>query len=207
MRILMTAALERELHAVKQFCQQTACVNLGLDLDFLKTGIGPRRAGRSLQMALGSQTYSLVLNLGTAGALDLKKIGIGDIFVPEKLGQPQAAAIQWERIGFPLNKLRLSSDWKTGALITSPQPVVTRYQKKKLVRISQAQAVDMEAFALYQLCQEHDLPFLTLKVISDIAESLTIVKFRGSFKRVIANLNPAVLKVLKQLKSLEQRHG
>ncbi len=206
MRVLITAALERELRVVRQCCQQPVNSDPGLDLDFLKTGIGLQQARKSLKVVLRSQTYTLVLNLGTAGSLT-PEIEVGDIFVPYQIGYLTKDDMQWESINFPLNRLQRASHWKTGALISSQKPIITRGQKDKLIAVSRAQVVDMEAFALNQLCQTHTCHFLTLKVISDIAELLTIVKFRGSFERVIHNLAPAVLKILKQVKSLVKEHG
>lgn len=76
MRILIVAATENELAAIKNHYSRT--VSEHLILDFLVTGVGMTATAYALTKRLTSRKYDLVVNVGVAGSFR-NEISLGDV--------------------------------------------------------------------------------------------------------------------------------
>ncbi len=193
MKILFTAALKLELNPVKNFLFNNFSQDLINNFDFHIIGIGIKNTIKNITTYLDNKNYDFVFNIGSAGGLN-PDFNIGDILYPVKF-------INKERN--ITNNIKLEIDEKynvtPGILFTSKVPILDKIHKETIIEKYKADAVDMESFYIADLCKNHNIPFVSLKVISDLAESKSIVKFRQQLEMVIDNLYKPVYKTIKQL--------
>jgi nucleoside phosphorylase len=74
----------------------------------------------------------------------------------------------------------LSTGWKSGTLFSSRKPVTSAAKRWAILQNSQADVVDMEAFAYADFCQRHKIPFACLKVITDRADAEVAENFNAN---------------------------
>ncbi|NIQ01928.1 MAG: hypothetical protein GWM98_02755, partial [Nitrospinaceae bacterium] len=112
----------------------------------------------------------LVISIGFAGALQ-ESLKVGDLLLAETLqpsDSPGEIRIDPElmqqalRVPVPDGVSRIP-----GRLVTVGEPVSLPGKKQELGRRHSAQAVDMETAPLARLAQEQQLPFLSVRAISD----------------------------------------
>ncbi len=126
----------------------------------LHTGVGSAAARQALERALEAKAYSKVVISGFAGGL-LDDLRVGDLITNDC---DEAAE---ESCG--LAKVR------SVRLAESAQVLVDPSEKREFARRRQAEAVDMETSTLRQVCREHAVPAVTLRVISDDVRSSLVV--------------------------------
>jgi adenosylhomocysteine nucleosidase len=125
----------------------------------LLTGIGPRNARRSLAEALRSRTagaFALVVSSGFAGGLD-PALPAGQIVF--NADSHAALAVDLERLGA-----------RPAQFHCAPRIAVTAREKAALREATGADAVEMESLAIGEVCREHGVPCVTVRVISDTAD-------------------------------------
>ena len=76
MRILIVAATEKEIAAIRNYYTKTVSANLGID--FLVTGVGMTATAYCLTKKLSTRKYDLVINIGVAGTFR-NEIAMGDV--------------------------------------------------------------------------------------------------------------------------------
>ena len=155
MKILVTYAFDEE---VIPFELQ------GVDITFLRTGMGKVLAAFNLTKALCNDSYDLVLNVGTAGTLNHK---VGDIFVCHRFVDRDL-----EKIVLPHVCSDISFPEKTGL------DCVDKYENVGVSNTGDSfvtevgdftgDVIDMEAFAQAQVCKLMDVNFVAVKYITDI---------------------------------------
>jgi len=123
--------------------------------DVLMTGIGVRKASRALQSYLASHHPSLVLTCGFAGGLNPRH-RLGQVLIDDTAGGPFRGRIR-------------DMDVFPGTFVHSDRVVVTAREKAVLHEVSSADAVEMESSTIATLCQQHGIPVIVLRVISDTA--------------------------------------
>lgn len=206
MKILLVSATRKELHPIKKaiqfFSQQTDDVKF----DFLTTGIGLGNARAKITTGIGvSPKYDFVINPGLAGSLS-PSLNIGDVFFPTTFQVFRNGTI--ETISRANFENHFPETWIRGKLFSSEKPVVTSEQKSKITSACGALAVDMEAFALSESCRQAKIPFISLKIISDQADSTTLRTFFRELNKNIAILSTETLHLIRHiLKQTESIHG
>ncbi|MFQ6617555.1 MAG: hypothetical protein ACE5QV_02595 [Fidelibacterota bacterium] len=141
----------------------------------VKTGIGIKNAEQSAQKVVESLPCQGVINCGAVGALN-RKLKVGDIFIPLELHSvldPEVPIfvenqLLSEIVSF-FEQMRLR--YFTGCILTVTRHVGSKKRGNALKRSSGADAVDMEAYPVAKVCAERGIPFVSLKVVSDYAES------------------------------------
>ncbi len=139
------------------------------------SGQGKARAAAATKFLLRSNPLFLI-NMGVAGAL-APDLASGDLVIPGEVTD------QAEKIGLasPVKQVldnllgSLGVDFKKGLLVTSSETVDSPEAKIALFRASGAIAVDMEAFAMAEVCKRSRLPCFVVKAITD-SQSQTIPK-------------------------------
>jgi adenosylhomocysteine nucleosidase len=151
----------------------------------IQTGIGPARARSITLKILESESWDVVISTGFAGALNSSPIGSLVVGHEVLLGQssdllpdsdPQRIACHPEWVNTSLNiKLMDPYPLQVGRFVTMDRVLTRASQKYILGKRTGAVAVDMESGAIGQVAQQHGLPFLIVRAISDgVNEDLPI---------------------------------
>jgi len=117
-------------------------------------GMGRERVARALELAEGRVPLSSIFSVGYAGALR-SGMAIDTVYWPATVIDAQTGE-------------RFECKGSDGTLVTSDH-VVHATEKRELAERWNADLVDMEAAAVARLAQTRNLPFRTLRVISDEA--------------------------------------
>lgn len=142
----------------------------------IQTGIGSARARSITLQILESESWDVVISTGFAGALNSSPIGSLVVGHEVLLGQssewpdsdPQRIACHPEWVNTSLNiKLMGPYPLQVGRFVTMDQVLTCAFQKHMLGKRTGAVAVDMESGAIGQVAQQHGLPFLIVRAISD----------------------------------------
>ena len=130
----------------------------GCDVLTLVTGMGERRMTERLRKHLdeASETYDWLLHAGFSGALR-PTLHVGDLVLPGAL--LRTAGGRLDVAGGDAAQTLVTTD----EIITSPQ------HKRQLFEQTQADAVDMESFAVARLAAEAGLAYTAVRAISDDA--------------------------------------
>ena len=143
----------------------------------IQTGIGPASARAITQQILESESWDVVISTGFAGALNSSPIGSLVIGNEVLLGQsadlladsdPQRIVCHPDWVNTSLNiKLMGPYPLQGGRFVTMDRVLTHASQKHILGKRTGAVAVDMESGAIGQVAQQHGLPFLIVRAISD----------------------------------------
>jgi adenosylhomocysteine nucleosidase len=166
MTILVVAALEEEVR------------HLPGGLDVLVTGVGKARAAAGLARRLADRSPELVINLGTAGAVDGVVTGLVEVDWVTQHDFPYDA-IQ-ALLGAPMERgFALAADAAPRALAAPPagstalatgDVFVSRADEARRLAATGIHLVDMEAYAYASVCAEFGVAMRCVKVISDGAD-------------------------------------
>ena len=168
--LAIIGALERELSPLIKHWPSTTIVHESREFTFYESeyaiavcgGIGPEAARRAAQAAVVTYKPELLISAGVAGALT-PELRVGETIFPAAIidssdGSRQETAIAKSRLA--------NSPLARTVLVTYPE-IASAAQKQQLAKSYGAHAVDMEAAAVARAAQQHDLPFLAIKAISD----------------------------------------
>jgi len=196
MKILITAALSKELKPIRNYLISTFSIEKSSCFSFLKTGIGMKKAHSRLNEFLKTNSCDIVINVGTAGSLN-SALNLKEILLPTQFHTFQKEILRTIELSDSISALipELPLSWERGSLYTSNAQVISSYQKSNISKISDAVAVDMEAYSLAEICHKNSIPFVSLKVITDIADNTAITTFTG-------NLNHSIIVLKKSVKQL-----
>lgn len=143
----------------------------GCETKLLLTGVGKAYSAIRLTRALLELKPSLVINIGTAGTFNLH---VGDIvssthFIDRDFYRLKLPGIEFEKAGSAgiLNgKLPSLIDskevWNQRFTVSTGDDFVTDAES------AEGDVVDMEAYAEALACEEQDVPFVSVKYVSDI---------------------------------------
>lgn len=148
------------------------------------SGIGKANAARAATELILSQRPDCIINSGCAGSVS-KRVGVGDIVIGAQVayhdvycggdwgvveGCPQRFDADPQLLAVASGLLK-SAD-HTGLICTGDQFFVSLEEDKRIKALySDALACDMESAAIAQVCAHYGVPFLSLRVISDIHTS------------------------------------
>ncbi|GAB4127231.1 phosphorylase family protein [Thermopirellula anaerolimosa] len=144
----------------------------GCSTAIIRAGPGAESARRAASALLIGHRPRYVLAAGFAGGLvpDLRRY---DILLPDVLLDDSGKKLRLDTPRAP-GEERPTSDgarmWKTGPLLTVPRVVREPEEKRRLADDFGAWAVDMETFAVAEVCRAAKVPMLAVRVISDTCE-------------------------------------
>jgi uridine phosphorylase len=153
-------------------CWAWHCEAKGLSVLALQTGIGAARTERALDWVLGQPVLGrvryqpkLVLSAGFAGALQ-DGFRVGDVILATEVTNREGRnwPTRWPR---ELPERKWPQPPHRGRLLTAPAIVSSAKEKRALGREHRAVAVDMETSTVAQVCQERQVTFGCLRVITD----------------------------------------
>ena len=139
----------------------------GVDFLVVQTGAGQKTAREIAQVVCRVHSPRMVISAGFVGALT-KGLKKEDLLFPSEFlckGQPILTLQSRLKLGILPEKSQLG-----GRLLTVDQIAADPQTKRELGVKFQAQAVEMESYAVAQTAREMDLPFLSVRVISDTVD-------------------------------------
>jgi nucleoside phosphorylase len=166
MTLLVVAALAEEV------------THLPTGVDVLVTGVGKSRAAAGLARRLADGTPDLVVNVGTAGAVDGVITGLVEVSwvtqhdfpydaIEALVGNPVERGYVVDEHGPP--QLTHSAPTDSVALATGDVFVASADEARRLSTAG-IHLVDMEAFSYASVCAEFGVGFRCVKVVSDVAD-------------------------------------
>jgi nucleoside phosphorylase len=195
-RILIASALKPELLPI-QMAVQKALPAYADRINYLVTGCGLQAAQQSLADYLSKTPIAQVINCGTAGAIK-PEVHLFEIVSPNSI----LSEIDKHLVTLKPNRNRQfdrfakQQGWFVGSLCSSAVPITSSAQKERLRRQA-IDIVDMEAFALLQVCRQYQLPFYCLKVVTDYAQENSETEFQQNLATALLGLRAAVIELLK----------
>ncbi|MCH8314272.1 MAG: hypothetical protein IID17_14955 [Nitrospinae bacterium] len=173
----MKIELRLKLGAADVFCGTWE----GKDIVLVRTGIGRIRAGGALAQVLEKYSLSMVISLGYAGGThpDLKP---GDLLVANQFltgpkdGEPPEEIPITSCLAGQAGKVPPSDKYSVhkGGLLTMDRVVNKPEDKKSLGENYGAMAIDMETSVLAQMAAVRNLPFLSIRSITDTVDQQLI---------------------------------
>ncbi|MBP1640526.1 MAG: nucleosidase [Bacteroidetes bacterium] len=135
----------------------------GCTITYCETGIGKVNAVLAVIDAMADNKPDLILNIGTAGSADrdVDSIIICDTFVDRDMKKCKDFGVAYH-LDFKeeLKSISIIEDWDTNNICNTGDSFVTRI-------IDEADAFDMENFAVAALCKRRRIPFVSVKYITD----------------------------------------
>ena len=141
----------------------------GIEIMSLRTSVGKTKSACLLTKAICQEKPDFVLNIGTAGTL---KHNISEIFIPHSFIDRDYEKIKLPGLDYAIDGTALLHGLPT------LQEWVLDYNKKGICSTGDTfvmntdfncgDIVDMEAYAQAYVCREFDIPFLSVKYITDI---------------------------------------
>jgi adenosylhomocysteine nucleosidase len=132
----------------------------GKSIAVIHTGVGRKVCAQRMEVLLRRERFEYLISAGFAGALE-KELRIGNLLIAENFSSPQllrSPHLDLADDGIFLGKLRTVSG-----------VIDSNAEREQLAAKTGAAAVDMETEVIADACAEQDLPFLSLRVISDTA--------------------------------------
>jgi adenosylhomocysteine nucleosidase len=154
MNILITHAIPQEKIAV--------CFD-GYAVHYCQTGIGKVNAALSVYEAVAHRKPDLIMNVGTAGSIrhNVDSIVVCSKFVDRDMQKCKDFGVDYSHdFKDEVTRIPLFSDWNITNTCNTGDSFVTQ-------AIDDADAFDMENFAVAALCKRLSIPFLSVKFITD----------------------------------------
>jgi len=123
----------------------------------LHTGVGEKACRHRLANLLQDQQFDCLISAGFAGALN-DELRVGDLLFAKNFS---VIELNDEHAVFASLRIRVADLLTVSRLIDSGE------ERNETARISGAAAVDMETEFIARICAEHEIPLLSLRVITD----------------------------------------
>ena len=156
LKILVTYAVQGEFTEIKW---------PDVEVYYVRTGIGKVKSAFHLSEAIQQVKPDIVINQGTAGTINHQ---VGDVFVCRQLGQEAITGIAGCRFGPVLAKAPGSKQFRRiNTVFHSQSGHLMHIPIDKMTDI-EGDVVDMEAYAQAFVCRAKEIPFISVKYVSDV---------------------------------------
>ncbi len=159
----------------------------------LRTGVGSEKSAKTLRLTLQKIDVRSIINIGTCGILsNLACVGtpLAVKNVDDCDGNEYECNTEWTQ--------KFDYEWETAKLVTARAGIVSRRQKREIVRQTDAEIVDMEAAALAKISAEFDVNFSALKIPTDFADHHAKSHFKNNLLKTSKRLSRIVMKLLEK---------
>lgn len=174
----------------------------------VRSGVGKVRAAACTQFLIDHFSITRLIVAGIAGAL-APELSIGDLIVSQQTlqwdFQPVGAKQRWHPAEPKLVTAALEAAKglgyraRVGSVLTGDQPVITLKHKQELWHTYRGDCVEMEGAAVAHVCSMSSIPFVLIRVISDLADENAIHSVTSSFASVVLFPARVVVEMIKQL--------
>jgi adenosylhomocysteine nucleosidase len=190
------AAVSEEIAGIKQAMNISDRIRLGKseawpgkwkgkNIVLVRTGVGKQRAAEAALKTIEQFFPDRLLSIGYAGGL-VPNLEVSDLIVAEQIVDVESSAEfvpdqQWlqmaQNASTPENCKVIS-----GKLVTADKVIHSPQDKKEFGERLSAEAVEMETSAIAKVVADNNLPFLSVRAISDSVEQeiLDSSSFLGS---------------------------
>jgi len=155
----------------------------------LRTGVGGEKASAVYRQFLKKYTPELVINAGFAGALD-PEIDVGEIHKISLFAYKQNVIYQKEL------KLYDLIDLTEIEILTVDEAVLSRKKREQIFNFHKFRIVDMESYHLADISENFDIPFISIKIISDLADEKSLMQFPLNVKKFRTRLTTILNKII-----------
>ena len=186
-KIGIIAAMEEEKDAIKNIMENIKESKI-YELTFIEgtindrecvlveSGVGKVNSSRTAQIMIDKYEIEYIINVGSAGSAT-DELRIGDIVIGKKIIQHD-----FDITAFGHNKGYISN---IGEHIISDEQLVKKFEKiiteikmkNKIKEKFQADAIEMEAASIAQVCYLDKIPFIILRSISDTPNGKNKITF------------------------------
>lgn len=134
-------------------------------LTVCETGVGREAAAQATRDVIELHHPRWIVSAGFAGALT-PELQRGHVVMPNSVVDQQHDALE---VGFKIapDSTDTSPAFHVGRLLTVDELVRHRQEKEQLADDYDAIACDMETIAVARVCQEHQVQFLSVRIVSD----------------------------------------
>jgi adenosylhomocysteine nucleosidase len=142
----------------------------GRRVAMILAGPGQENAARATKILIDGHRPQCVISAGFAGGLS-PQLKRNDILVVERLVNIEGSEIlipspdRWTKAIQP-------PDVHRGTLLTNNRVVRSPHERQSLHQQYNAMAVDMETFAVAEVCRRRQVPFSAIRVINDTADEV-----------------------------------
>jgi adenosylhomocysteine nucleosidase len=131
-------------------------------------GAGRTKAARATEALIAGHHPQWILSAGFAGGLDAR-LGRHNVLLADHVADMAGNQLTIDVKVDPA-ALDAAPDVHVGRLLTADHIIRTPAEKQALGRQYHALAVDMETFAVAEVCRQHQVRFLAVRVINDPAD-------------------------------------
>lgn len=191
MKILFCVANRREIDEAKmygKFCNK-------LEIALRYTGIGVKNLN-AIKEEIFTGGYDLVINAGFAGILN-NDFQIFDVVLPYRYICASSGEVRELQSFSPVAK-----KWITGSIVTTARPITSEYERQSLQKRFGADIVDMESYYLADLAWRKGIPFFSIKVLTDMANSTATADCFRNLKRareILSDTVPAYISAIDEI--------
>lgn len=156
LKLLVTYAVQGEFVDIKWD---------GVEVYYVRTGIGKVKAAYHLAEAINQVKPDLVVNLGTAGTVNHQ---VGDVFVCRRfvdrdMQKLSNLELEWQIDSSGLLATKgFCAHWTEEGTCNTGDSFLTELTDVE------GDVVDMEAYALAFVCRAKEVPFIAVKYVSDV---------------------------------------
>ncbi|MDD6021452.1 MAG: 5'-methylthioadenosine/S-adenosylhomocysteine nucleosidase [Acutalibacteraceae bacterium] len=178
----------------------------------VKSGVGKVNAASAASFLISDDKADIVMNAGLSGAVSKcrrEDIVIGTSYVEcdfdmtaidYKLGEkPDGQRYIYEADPLLLKLAEKDGSLKTGKLGTGDVFLTSREKKELFKKEFGVNAFDMESAAIASVCDKCDVPFLSVRKISDDADDAAAETYREMNKRQEACLTQVLAEIIDSL--------
>ena len=137
----------------------------GCEIRFIRTGIGKVKSAMRLMDAIWQESPDIILNIGTAGTLKHK---VGDIFVCRNFVDRDLKKVECLGLDYTidssvfLDEKSYCMGWEHEGVCNTGDSFLTE------VTDAEDDVFDMEAYAQAQVCILKEIPFVSVKYVTDV---------------------------------------
>lgn len=179
-KLAVLAALSIELSGLKSLCTfgPTVFANgfrtwestlEGVPILVVETGVGFRRAEKATQAIIDAYKPTVVLSVGLCGGLN-DELPTGQLILAKSVKRTAGRAITCSQT-LRKEDLLATLNAREVQVITADAAVTSVEGKQALRQSSKGDVVDMESFAVVDICHQRQVKFGVLRVISDDAKT------------------------------------
>jgi len=140
----------------------------GRNVVLIEAGVGPLAAARGTQALLAGHRPSWVISAGFSGALD-PRLKRGEIIMADSIADGDGHRLS---IDFKISPEAVAATpgLHVGRLLTVDRIVRLPAEKRELGQRHEALAVDMESWAVGEVCRQAKTRFMAVRIVSDAVD-------------------------------------
>lgn len=176
-------------------------------------GIGKVNTALATQLIIDKFAPNLIINFGVAGGKENSGLKAGDIVLLDKICQYDfdLSEIDNVSVGFmqDYNTIFYKTNWELyggNSFKICSGATGDRFTKNiyflEIIKRLGAQVVDMESGAIAQVCTANQIPFLSLKLISDVDNTNESIfqQYQANVRKICDKIPNAIEELMKYLK-------